>query len=768
MPAGQVQVVLSVNQANYTKAMQEAQRQLDTFAGKARGAGHSTVSSMQAASASIRLLENPLGNNIRSIERLISQSKVLSGVLQAAFPLVGAIALGSIIAKQAIDVAAFITKVNQMPAAITKGFASLNLAAASSTDALRLTNDELQNSINKLEGKPQNNAVIAIDETRKAADALAESISGTNDKLNELLSQNHLSGWALLLGKQGTADREGTVKYYGQQQDDAALRIQQAVAGGDKDGEAKARADLKNSQNSELQNVLRDRDNQKIAAQHGAGNSDANIAIDTGVASNILAQQNKQAEEVRNADLSAKNKKLEADKAASQAALEARKKAAEAQMQEWETENSDWKAEQERSLLQDAAWWQAKLDTLNKGSQNFNTVQRKVNSDNIENNRQNNEAVQKFSASYFEDQFKTNGLSSDDSNRLSEQGKAAASFIQTLRESIDLQKQNSTAIAESSIQMAVATGNMTRLDAAQVLANLHTQDYNRALQELKDQRDAISTSPQYNDNPLARQAALQDNTNRTNALNANRSIQSAQDTQSVNPSASSPFVGATDALNEFVIASRDAAKQISEFTTSTISGFNDVLLKILTTRSTGFQNRQALGNFGAGLARNVAGIGLQHAEGTVLGALGFGGKPDGSAGKPLYVRIAGGITGAATTAASSVGNVISNSGGLLKSLVNILPHFAAGGPINGPALVGENGPELFNPGTSGTIIPNHQLSSVTGSTGHTFNIDARNSTDPAQTAALVQRGIMQLLPHIGPMAVKAVGDNKRRTSSLSS
>ena len=40
--------------------------------------------------------------------------------------------------------------------------------------------------------------------------------------------------------------------------------------------------------------------------------------------------------------------------------------------------------------------------------------------------------------------------------------------------------------------------------------------------------------------------------------------------------------------------------------------------------------------------------------------------------------------------------------------------FADGGepPVNKPAIVGERGPELFIPRTSGTIIPNHQLSSL--------------------------------------------------------
>ena len=51
--------------------------------------------------------------------------------------------------------------------------------------------------------------------------------------------------------------------------------------------------------------------------------------------------------------------------------------------------------------------------------------------------------------------------------------------------------------------------------------------------------------------------------------------------------------------------------------------------------------------------------------------------------------------------------------------------FASGGdpPVGTPSIVGENGPELFIPKSSGTIIPNHQLSSVMNSSsgGVTYN-----------------------------------------------
>jgi hypothetical protein len=49
-------------------------------------------------------------------------------------------------------------------------------------------------------------------------------------------------------------------------------------------------------------------------------------------------------------------------------------------------------------------------------------------------------------------------------------------------------------------------------------------------------------------------------------------------------------------------------------------------------------------------------------------------------------------------------------GGFDFTIPNLpIPALAKGGPINGPALVGEQGPELFMPNSAGTIIPNHAL-----------------------------------------------------------
>ena len=62
------------------------------------------------------------------------------------------------------------------------------------------------------------------------------------------------------------------------------------------------------------------------------------------------------------------------------------------------------------------------------------------------------------------------------------------------------------------------------------------------------------------------------------------------------------------------------------------------------------------------------------------------------------------------------------TGGLLGAIFK-----AEGGPVKGGQsyIVGERGPEMFTPGVSGAITPNHQLG---GSTNVVVNVDASGSS----------------------------------------
>lgn len=75
---------------------------------------------------------------------------------------------------------------------------------------------------------------------------------------------------------------------------------------------------------------------------------------------------------------------------------------------------------------------------------------------------------------------------------------------------------------------------------------------------------------------------------------------------------------------------------------------------------------------------------------------------------------------------------------------------AIGGSVgkNKPYMVGEQGPELFIPGGSGTIIPNRNLSSGGGGSPISISVDARGASDPAAVRAQVQQGILEAAPAI--------------------
>lgn len=81
-------------------------------------------------------------------------------------------------------------------------------------------------------------------------------------------------------------------------------------------------------------------------------------------------------------------------------------------------------------------------------------------------------------------------------------------------------------------------------------------------------------------------------------------------------------------------------------------------------------------------------------------------------------------------------------GGMVDTISSYNPFRAEGGPVTGgrPYIVGEKGPELFVPGTSGGIVPNNQLSSSSSGGGGpvTLNINVAGVTDRSDKRALAR------------------------------
>jgi hypothetical protein len=93
---------------------------------------------------------------------------------------------------------------------------------------------------------------------------------------------------------------------------------------------------------------------------------------------------------------------------------------------------------------------------------------------------------------------------------------------------------------------------------------------------------------------------------------------------------------------------------------------------------------------------------------------------------------------AASAILKSVFGQYQGKGGFLGAVAGALLTRASGGPVmsNTPYIVGERGPELFVPGTSGGIMPNNRLANMGGgvTVAPVYNIDARGATADLQKA----------------------------------
>jgi hypothetical protein len=108
-----------------------------------------------------------------------------------------------------------------------------------------------------------------------------------------------------------------------------------------------------------------------------------------------------------------------------------------------------------------------------------------------------------------------------------------------------------------------------------------------------------------------------------------------------------------------------------------------------------------------------------------------------------------GGAGTSTTALATLGSVF--GGGK-----------AGGGSVSGGMsyLVGEKGPEIFSPNTSGAIIPNHKLGMGGGGTVNSYSIDARGASVDAVRE--LRQMMASLSASVEPRAVAAVRDSDRR------
>ena len=204
--AGTVTVNFAAGTSGFVADVEKAKAKVIEF-NRATTAG---VSQQKAATIALREMEGGFANNSRAIATFMSQTLKMGPILQAAFPVLGALAFGSVAIEITKKVADFVRSVQDAPAKISAAFREMVGPMALSNQELQVGNDKLADQIAKLQGLPQNNLRLALDEARLASDKLADSLSKSIGAIDKLIKEQAGSGWhqfwASMLGQAQFAD----------------------------------------------------------------------------------------------------------------------------------------------------------------------------------------------------------------------------------------------------------------------------------------------------------------------------------------------------------------------------------------------------------------------------------------------------------------------------------------------------------------------------------------------------------------------------------
>jgi hypothetical protein len=179
----------------------------------------------------------------------------------------------------------------------------------------------------------------------------------------------------------------------------------------------------------------------------------------------------------------------------------------------------------------------------------------------------------------------------------------------------------------------------------------------------------------------------------------------------------------------------EAGKHVDQFAQRGAQNIQDALGQGLADMLNG--NFDEIGkNFGNMIKRMAA-----EAAAAQLSRALFGDMVQGGSGSGLFGAALGGL-GAALGFGGSTGYSAAQMSSLDGLITGLSGARAAGGPVgaDGTYLVGERGPELFTPSSSGTIVPNHELGGGGGiSVVSNYSIQIDSRADKGEIYAGMQR-----------------------------
>ena len=645
MPAGQISGKLNLNAAGWSSAVAKSITEIKKLQQASAAAGHGTVSSMQAASASIRLIEGDMTRNVRAVEKFITTIPGVGKALQAAFPLVGGLAFAGILVRIGKEAAEAVQKVQQAPQVISNAFRELNLSAESSIDSTRLATAKMQEQIALLTGHRPNTLAIELAEASVAADKLATSLANDNAKIAQLLNANGLSALSGFIGKAGTAEVGGSINSFDQQMSDLSARAQHATRTGD----TTAAADLQKQLDDKRAAALAYANSQITQRQNqgpGGLNQDANISILTGFRNTLVDQGDQEQADRGSAATAAQLKKIQD----AQKYADLFKKQQAELLRTYEEQEKQQNAFNKLTINEEIKFWSDRIGAFTKGGDAYRQVQEKIygeisqRPDLTAENKKNQAKIGKSDVE-GDDLLAASqkALAELNVQALERQNRAAERYNQITLAGAEIAAHNRAAFDEANVAIGLQAGTMSKLDAAQAMAGIHAREHADALaavnRELQTQIDLIRNDPNPNlsddDRAQAIQNAQDQAGNRVSAINGGYAVTQAQDQQGIASQQLGPAM--RDALGIMVQDWSNMTTAIVATMTKAVDSLNDDLVKTIT----GHGSKADYGKTFTDAGQSLLKTSLQRGEGALLGAFGLGKsgtkKPTGAKGDPLHV-----------------------------------------------------------------------------------------------------------------------------------
>jgi hypothetical protein len=782
MSAGSVTVRLNLSSAGYSAEMAKAEAQMKRLQAVTGEMGLHTVSQMQAASASIRVLEGGISNSIRAAERFLSLIPGVGAALQAAFPVVGAIALIGVFVRIGEEVGKFVQKLNEIP---TDPFAGMIASSKLSNDALAITNDKLANEIAKLEHRPQNRMALALDEMRDASDKLFDSLEKSNAAFDEAMGKGQvgtLKGHWQNLTPTDQADADIKKARAGVQavRDDHKSTIDDALASGDPENIKQARealmVDLQKAyavQDAALRAGL-DKAQAAAADFHGSYSTGSDPRAVAGRYSSALqiSAQNQQSIGAQYGGSLLTGRRDSDQDANDQSELA--KAAAKKQLQAMQDELEQRRAQYGVSIVQERSYWQQREAAFTAGSDAYREVVNKVAALEIQMQRQQSESLKAArgeQSSGSRDSLHVleaageavSALMKREADDVFHTGERWKAYNDAVAKTGDIQAANAASFDKTRIALELANGQISKLDAAEQMAGVHAREYASDLGTLQEQRKQIEGDDSLTD--VQKQTALKQNSNAQVALQGQNQVQQLGDQSAIADQQLGPAT--RKALGTMVDDWSSMTGAIVQTMTKAIDGFNDDVVKAMMGKGSAKDFGKTLSEAGSGLAK----AGLQSAEAKVMGAFGLG-KPDGTKGNPIHTvndgaSGVGGVLGGGqsgqggqgggggsiwsrlyhsffggnqSSAQGSAGGASGGGGGGDAGAgLGDIGIFGGGGDFeaNHPMIVGDRGAELLVPRNSGRIVPNDKIGG--GDIHHHMTVNVTGNSDPAAVEAAVRR-----------------------------